>query len=709
MLSSKYWITNCILLTILAFGAFTPTLAFAAPLANNDKDWQYVGGNSWAWHYSPQTQINKNNVQNLDVKWVFPLSSKALAPAGIQALNPAEGTLTPPIVVNGVVYVTTNSMVTMAVDAKTGKELWINNYEVDLDAARKRLPLSIIPGHFHGIRYWAGEDVVLFGGLTCDIYGVDAKTGKTKFDIPDLCKDIPGSIYNYQITTASTNNLATYDKGRQFIYNIGSTDLTPGVGRAVVMGVSMDTKQTQWRVFNVPPQDQKSKDWALQECAIGYFRNIPCSDVATKARENLEWDFAPGPDQIPSPAAGATQSWGQPVVDEDTGILYINTGNQNPWTNISVTRGPRLFGSTIQAIDMVAGKRIWWQQPMPRDPYDYDCNWSGVLVESPTLGKVYVKGCKEGNWIVSDAKTGKPLIIRDAFEEAYPGKRTVHITDPFSRYDMIEWKWPENSNYHGPAPVKIVPSFLHGTFATDQSYSPETDTIYHYASLMDIDITTKPLVLGVQSGGIFVPGKDGGTIIVARDLKTGNVKWSWPYTYSNQRAHLAVTGGTVFSAFTDGTVKFFNADTGSPLGTVTVGAPVVIGPTIGKDSDGNSKIFIVAGTIPFAGFFGQYGVAGSQTPGTLIAIGLNEKAAAAAQTVTTTSVTTSTTTATTTAVSSTTATTTVTSSAPAQTITTSITQTQTETTGLPSEITYAVAAVAVIAILAAAFLAMRKK
>src|SRR3989304_2798851 len=96
--SSYYQATLLSILVILAFSTFTPTLAFAAPLANNDKDWQYVNGNSWAWNYSPQDQINKNNVGNLEVKWIFPLGSKALAPAGMQAIQGfTEGTTTPPV------------------------------------------------------------------------------------------------------------------------------------------------------------------------------------------------------------------------------------------------------------------------------------------------------------------------------------------------------------------------------------------------------------------------------------------------------------------------------------------------------------------------------------------------------------------------------------------------------------------------------------
>src|SRR3972149_2047096 len=539
--SLKYVLTA---LVLLAFSTFLPTIAYAVPLATNDKDWQYTNGNSWAWNYSPQTQINKNNVQNLEVKWVSPLGSKALAPTAIQALNPAEGTTTPPIVRNCVVYVTSNAMITYAINAKTGGQIWANGYTVNITEVQKRLPLTIRAPHFHGIRYWEGGDSIIFGGLACHIYAIDVKTGSGRNLAVDYCANVPGSIYNYQPTVSDTNNIATYEKGKQFIVNIGSRDLFAGVGRALTMGVDMNTGKVLWRVFNQPPQGVATKDFALQECDFGYFRDIPCKDVASKARENLEWDFMPGPNQILSPAAGVTSAWGEPVVDEDTGILYLNTGNQNPWFNFSVTKGPRLFGSTIMAIDVNAGKRIWWQQPMPRDPYDYDCNWSGMLIDSKTLGKVYVKGCKEGNLIVSNAATGNPVRITQVFDEIYPGRRTIHQTDPFDKYDMKEWKWPENSKYHGQVPLTILPSWFHGTFSTDMTYDPESDTLYHYVAFQPARIlSTLPLVQGVSSGArtdtSTIPGN---VTLIARDLTTGNVKWKYLYSFSNKRAHMVVSG-----------------------------------------------------------------------------------------------------------------------------------------------------------------------
>ncbi|MCL4435708.1 MAG: PQQ-binding-like beta-propeller repeat protein [Thaumarchaeota archaeon] len=752
MLSSKYWITNCILLTLLAFSVFTPALVYAAPLASSEKDWQYVNGNSWAQNFSPQTQINKDNVQNLEVKWVFPIGSKALAPALMQTLSLSEGSNTPPIVRNGVVYITTNYMRTYAIDAKTGKALWTNDYTINTTAVQKRLPVVVGAPHFHGIRYWEGGNAILMGGIGCDFYGIDATTGKTSFWVQDLCLNIPGNLYSYRTGLGANafNNIGTYEKGKQFIVVLpGSMHSGGYVGdaRHVTMGIDMNTKQVLWKVFSFPPQDVPTKDWALQECDIGYFQTYTCNDVKAKNQAGLEWDWAQ-PNQPPSKWGGVTANWGQAVVDEDTGILYTQTGNQGPYPNVTLTPGPRLYGSTIMAIDLQAGKRIWWLQPFPHDPFDYDCNWSGILADVKGLGKVYMKGCKEGRLYVMDAKTGKPYYVKDVINDqvswgqikADAAKRTNeggvkhYLSDPFSYYDMREWGYPDNGKYCG-SPCVVLPSALNGIFATDMSYNPTTQTLYHYANTVMGAFKSAPMIDGRSvsaPSGLSFPIAN--TSIVARDAVTGNTKWTYFYQFSAQRSHIVVTGGLVFTGFTDGNVRFIDESNGKLLKTVNLGAGIVTGPTIGKDSDGNSKIFVSVGATniivgPYGG--AAYGSLGSAVPGTLIALGLSgetAKTSTVTTTATTTATTTSVTTASTTITSATTqtltttsattvtttqapktqtTTATVTSNAPAQTVTATKEVTQTAETIGP--ITYAAIGIAVIALIAAALVVMRKK
>jgi len=602
-------------------------VVIAAPLAVSDKDWQYVNGNSWAWNYSPQTQINKNNVDQLEVKWLFPLEGTSFIPDAMNVINPQEGVTIPPLVNDGIVYIQTNFLKTYAINGSNGRPLWSHEYTLNIQETEERIPWSanVRLFHLHGIRYWESGESLLLQGFACDFYGLDGKNGTEKFHIIDLCANIPGNLYKYY-PAPEQNSIGTYERGRQFIFLLSHVEGGGWTesGRNVAMGIDMDTTEIIWRVFNAPPQGELSRDWALQECNVGFFRDIPCSDVAENHFENLEWDWAPAPNMPPHSSSGVTASWGQPVIDEETGVLYINTGAQVPWPNVSLTTGPRLYGSTIMAIDMNEGIRIWWQQPQPRDPYDFDCNWSGMLVENPSIGKVYVKGCKDGHWIVSDAKTGNPIHIIQIMDEIYPGKRTFHITDPFSRYDMIEFKEPDRSFYHGEPPITLIPSNFNGAFSTDQSFDPQTGTVYHYAALAQLKFTTLPTLEGRVSGVIPITALSANVTIVARDISTGTIKWTWFYPFSNQRAHMVISGGMLFSGFTDGNMRFFDKDTGILMDTLHLGSPIVTGVTTGKDSDGHQKLFTIVGATSFPRQE-SYGLAEQNiVPGTLVAIGLSD-------------------------------------------------------------------------------------
>jgi outer membrane protein assembly factor BamB len=704
-------------LAILSLSTIIPGLSFAAPLGDNGRDWMNTNGNTWAWNYSPQNQINTDNVEQLEVKWLYPIGGKSLAPAAIQAAGIGEGATTPPIVRDGVVYIITSYMNTIAIDAESGKALWSHQYSIDIDEAQERLPIFIAGSvHKHGFQYWESENQIINHGLACDFYGVDADSGEMTFHVQDLCLDIEGTLGKYLNRRAGAEpSIGIYDKGNQFIYvlsgYIHSTISGPDA-RHVTLGIDQDTHEVIWRVFSSPPQDKPAKDWALDECDTGFFREIPCSEVAAVNREGLEWDWALEGEPA-SIYGGVTANWGQAVIDEDTGLMYTQTGNQGPYSNLSFTPGPRLYGSTIMAIDLNSGQRVWWLQPFPHDPYDYDCNWSGMLIDNPTLGKVYVKGCKEGVFYVMDAATGEPKYKVDVRDDMFARGQIsanphdmIYEPDPKSYHDMREWNWiswpataPGEPGEHFTLPAEIFPHFMNGVFNTDMSFDPDNQNIILYEGALQVTITQEfPIVLG---NSLFRTraSPNTNTTIVARSIETGEVEWTWYYDVSQQRAAMIVSGDMVFTGFPDGMMRFLNKDNGNLIHEMNLGAAIVTQPTVGADSAGNSKIFVIAGVTGISAYIG--GVTGPAVPGTLIALGLSD----AAQVEVTTTVTTTATT--------TSATTSTVTSATTSTVTSSTTSTVTseviEETGLPAEITYAAVAVAVIAIVAAAFLMMRKR
>ena len=730
-------------LAILSLSTILPAMAFAAPSGSDGGDWQYVNGNSWAQGYSPQTQISANNVDALEVKWIFPLEGNDGAPAGMGLLNPGQGANTPPIVLDGNVFLTTNYQRTYSVNAETGQQNWSHDYSVNLTEAADRLPinyggfLALLVSHLHGIRVWEAGNVVLKSGLACDFYGIDVDTGETAFSVDDLCVDIPGNLYDYRQGSVSMTNIGTYEKGNQFVYVLPGVQhswVFSGDFRHTTIGIDMNTHEILWRVYSFPPQGVLTQDWALQECSTGWFRDIPCSDVAA-AGDTLEWDWA-NPNEPPSVWGGVTANWGMLPVDEDTGLIYTQTGNQGPYTYIGETPGPRLYGSTLMAIDMNSGVRKWWSQPMPRDPYDYDCNWGGILADHPTLGKIYMKGCKEGLLHILDASDGSPIhmiyttdemVARGQIQpvgaiEYINGGIRYHEMDPFSEYDMRIMDAPDGSIHCGD-PCYLFPNWGNGIFGTDKAYNPVTDTLFHYTLGIQREIVESVRPPWEEDQAISISGASFPTnsSVVARNVATGEEMWSWFHPEGTQRSALVTTSDIVFAGYRDGYIRFFNAATGELLREMNNGNTMSAGLTTGQDLTGDQKIFAILST--------------SGTAGTLIAVGLNERAQAVAETVTVTqtsrttitSTSISTTTATTTRVSTTTATatstttatsrTTVTQTQAAQTVTQTstaageeVTQTQTVTADAEgmSTITYAAIAVAAIALIGAAVLYTRK-
>lgn len=654
-------ISLIVIILILSFSTLMPIVAYSEPLANTEEDWQYVNGNSWGWNYSPQNQIKRNNIHSLEVMWVYPIDSISSSLIQNNLINFQEGTNTPPIVHDGKVFITSNYLRTYAIDAKDGSELWRHDYEIDPEVVQERLDIQFaywLTSHVHSIRYWENGDVILYQGMACDIIGIDANDGTTKFHIEDLCKDIPGNLYSYRTTPTSIANVGTWEAGQQFIVVFpGLMHSSPylGDGRHVMMGVSMNPPyEILWKVFSYPEHGVPDKDWALKECDIGFFRDVPCSDVAAENLEQLEWDWA-FPDEPPSIYGGVTSNWGQPIIDEDTGILYTQTGNQGPYSNVTMTPGPRLYGSTIMAIDLNQGVRKWWLQPFPHDLYDYDCNWSGILAEIPQLiqgrdEKVYIKGCKEGIIYVMNAATGEPIVTYDVIDDQIEwgqispeaglgpeeGGVRYHKTDLFGD-DMRTWNFITDGKYSSGYSL-LYPFWIHGIFGSDMSYDPTTKTLFYYANAIYGNVTQESPYVSAKLTKAN-PVTPWNATIVARDLKTGEVKWRWFYPDSAQRSHLVVLDDMVFSGFTDGSLKFFkkagtdddieNEDEGERLiRTINVGSPIVTGPTTGQDSDGNQKIFVIkenTNLITWGGFSGDgYSNLDAPSSGTLVAYGLRD-------------------------------------------------------------------------------------
>ena len=101
----------------------------ADEISREERNWEFVNHDSWGSNYSPQKEINKNSIEHLELKWTFPFpQAKTFAleqPGGVAF----EGAITPPIIVDGDVYVASNMKNIYSFDAETGVLQWTNIYK----------------------------------------------------------------------------------------------------------------------------------------------------------------------------------------------------------------------------------------------------------------------------------------------------------------------------------------------------------------------------------------------------------------------------------------------------------------------------------------------------------------------------------------------------------------------------------------------------
>ncbi|MBI4257358.1 MAG: hypothetical protein HY619_00230 [Thaumarchaeota archaeon] len=309
-----------------------------AQLPANERNWEKKNHDEWSSNSNPQKQITRDNIQHLELKWVYPIPDSAAARAtlvGVSfAAGGAEGGETPPLVVDGIAYMMTNYRQISAINAKTGKTLWVYRHTANISRDTAGLPVVLGASvHVHGIQYADGK--LWFYGWGCKVIGVDALTGKLAYELGPICKDIPGNkndpvekhpfgegLYKNDCGTSYPQLLPTR---RILIVNCSGTEGGHG-GRSFVAGYNIDTKQLLWRAFYMPPRYPIDPDYTLKQCAKGWFlgadfkqrasgpttgwnengpyqrekRNVydvkawSCEEVRQKCLECLQNDWIPG-------------------------------------------------------------------------------------------------------------------------------------------------------------------------------------------------------------------------------------------------------------------------------------------------------------------------------------------------------------------------------------------------------------------------------
>lgn len=359
-------------------------------------DWPRVGNDSGAMRYSTLTQINRANVKNLKVAWVYRTGDS----------DPARNTTIEctPIVVEGRMYLTTVRGSVVALNAGTGRELW----KFAPGVSRYKIAGNVAGGVNRGVAHWSdgkpgGARRILLGTADGRLISLDARTGLRDasfgdsgiVELRDGLKSPEVSQYGMTSAPVLYNNLVILG----FSVTEGPRPGAPGDIRAL----DVRTGKEAWRFHTVPRP--------------GEFGHDTWPDDGWEDR-------------------GGVNAWAGLTVDAARGIVFAGLGSgAYDWYG-GDRAGDNLFANSTVALDARTGKRLWHFQSVRHDIWDYDLPYPPVLVRVRHKGKM-VDGAaqvtKTGFCFLFDRVTGKPLFEienRRVPASDIPGEKAA-ATQPF--------------------------------------------------------------------------------------------------------------------------------------------------------------------------------------------------------------------------------------------------------------------------------------
>ena len=378
--------------------------AAQTPSKRTPAEWRFYGGDQGGTRYSTLDQINRTNVGSLRRAWTYHTGELDL---GLRDASFQASFSCTPLVVNGVLFVSTPSSRVIALNSETGAEIW----KFDPQVGKKVREFN----SHRGVAYWEGRATggkgidrrILFGTVDGRLIALDADSGKP---------------------------ISSFGKA-------GFVDL-----RAA--GADKFPQDPSWgaRVTSPPVvyKDLVIIGWGLPE----YPAKGPSGDVrAFSVRTGeLVWTFH----TVPHPGEAGHETWagdswkdrmGANVwsmmsIDEERGMVFLPIGSPAYDFYGGDRQGKNLFGNSLVALNAATGKLIWYFQAVHHDLWDYDLPAQPLLITVRHQGRLtpaVAQITKMGFVFVLDRMTGKPLFPveeRPVPQTDVPGEATWP-TQPF--------------------------------------------------------------------------------------------------------------------------------------------------------------------------------------------------------------------------------------------------------------------------------------
>lgn len=514
---------------------------------NESGNWLAHGRTYSEQRFSPLTQIDDDNVQDLGLAWSYPTNS-------------GRGHEASPIVVDGAMFITLPWSIVVALDAKTGDELWRYDPLVPRDWGR----MACCDVVNRGVALWNG--IVYFGSLDGRLVAVDAKTGELVWEKQTTDRNRP-----YTITGAPR-----IVKDNVIIGN-GGAEL--GV-RGYITAYDAATGDQVWRFYTVPGDPSKPFEH-------------PELEEAVKTWNGEWWEIG-----------GGGTAWDSMAYDPDLDTLYVGTGNGSPWNREirSPGGGDNLYLSSILAMNPDTGRLKWHYQTTPKDNWDYTATQHIILADLTIGGKarkVLMQAPKNGFFYVLDRETGE-LLSADKYIDLNWATQVDLETGRPVESDVADYK---------DAPKLIIPSATGGHNWHPMTYSPETKLVYIPAILepflyihdaefeyqkgawnLGVDFPTA-VALAVQSGA---PPPATSGHLKAWDPVKKKEAWRVVHPTMANGGILSTAGNLVFQGTGDGRFVAYSADSGEKRWEVKTNLGIVA-PPVSYTVDGEQYVAVLAG------------------------------------------------------------------------------------------------------------------
>lgn len=491
-------------------------------------NWLHYRGTYDGSGYSPLDSINTENVANLTPVWSF-------------ATGVVQGHQSPPLVNDGVMFITTPQAQVIALDAVTGDLLW--RYKRELPPGTTMLHQTNRGVGLYG-------NLVFLGSHDAYLTALDARTGEVVWE-----QKVAETTEGYYITL-----MPLVAKGKVMV---GVSGGERGV-RGFIEAFDAESGERAWKTYTVPgPGEPGNETWP--------------GDT---------WKH------------GGAAVWVTGSYDSDTGLSYWGTGNGGPWLGAATRPGDNLYATSAITVDVETGEIVSHFQYQPNDTWDWDEVSAPMLIDVERDGETIpaaVHAARSGYLYLLDRSNGglefveaKPYVYNNVFLGFEEDGRPI--------YD------PERIPWIGEA-TEFCPSLWGGKDWPPAAYNPNTRLLYipandnHCGSIEGFDVE---YVAGQSYTGArttFEIVEDAGFIgeLQAWNLDTMEEVWSVEFESHNWGPVLTTGGNLVFMGGTnDRYFRAFHAETGETLWEFRTNSGITGVPTT-FEIDGTQYVAVQSG------------------------------------------------------------------------------------------------------------------